>query len=318
MKYVFATALVDFKIAQVLKNPMPIKSGLFVTNNPAHLAGFMKPGHIVTIGSMETRPFTNGDTVLYRIDEFSDTSRGPEEVINFLRETQAFLTATWLKQDNSANCEMAFGFSQEPDGNVHSNSLALQYTDHSGGRKEISVDTASLSEICAFHATSFQGIKEQDFPAHTAFRNTFTRTDRAARFLQQARSSEDLGQKIANYCSFFEALLSTSASELSHQLAERVAFLLSGEPSERLRLFRQVKRAYSVRSKIVHGDVLSPGLISGLVEIAHVCDEVARALLLKILQDADLRRLFNSGSNGLLDAHMLNLIFGIETTTDLS
>ncbi|MGO4390541.1 hypothetical protein AB4Z46_04205 [Variovorax sp. M-6] len=311
MKIVFATALVDFTVKQRLRKPRLIRDQLFVTNNPAHLAAFLTTDYIVSIGSLEARPLTNGDTVLYRIAELPDASVIPVEVINFLREAQAFLTATWLREDNSANCELAFSFVQGTMSHVHSNSLAVQYTHHSGEHKSMTVDEDGLGEICDHHASYLRGIKQQDLPAHTTFRKTVNRIDRSTRFLQQARSSEDLGQKIANYCSFFEALLSTSASELSHQLSERIAFLLAEMPTERLRIFREVKKAYGVRSKIVHGDVLSQNLITGLVDISRTCDELARSLILKILHDGELKILFIDGTNESLDAHLLNLIFGL-------
>ncbi len=49
--------------------------------------------------------------------------------------------------------------------------------------------------------------------------------------------------------------MSASSAELSHQLAERAAFLLKSLGA--LRAFKATKKAYSVRSKIVHGDTLS-------------------------------------------------------------
>ncbi|MEJ1127791.1 hypothetical protein V9L20_09430 [Variovorax sp. CCNWLW225] len=311
MRYAFATALIDFQIDSMLKSPVAIKNGLFVTNNPGHVARFLQTSHIVTIGSLEAKPLTGGSVVLYRVDDLPDISQASVEVINFLREVQAFLTAAWLKKDNSANCELAFSFGQETP-HVHSNSLALQYTDHSGGRKSIKVDEGLLAEICKLHATSFQGVTQQNFPAHTVFRKSIARLDRGMKFLQQARSSDDLGQKVANYCSFFEALLSTSASELSHQLSERIAFLLSDDPNKRLGFFKDVKKAYGVRSKIVHGDILTAGVIASLVDVARTCDEFARSLVLKIVQEPHLDALFNTGSNELLDAYMLNLIFGVK------
>jgi Apea-like HEPN len=220
-------------------------------------------------------------------------------------------------EDNSANCELAFALCQEFK-HVHSNALALNYTTHSGVRKQVEVNEVGARVLTETHSKFFQGIRQQDHPEHTAFRKTTARLDRATRFLQQARSSEDLGQKIANYCSFFEALLSTSPAELSHQLSERAAFFLSNSPSERMRLFREIKRAYGIRSKIVHGDILSPSAITSLVDIARNCDDTARALMLKISLTPELSALMNEGTTDALDAYMLELIFGLNTVADVA
>jgi hypothetical protein len=316
MRYAYVTALIDFRISGELKAPLKIKENLFLTNNPEHIARYTNPSHLVTIGTLEARLLTDGSPVVYKLDKLRRREDAPAEVINFLREVQGLLMAAWLEEDNSVNCELAFAFSQEFM-HVHSNALALNYSTHDGSRKQMEVDEDGARRLAEMHRKFFQGIRVQDHPEHTAFRKTIARLDRAIRFLQQARSSDDLGQKIANYCSFFEALLSTSSAELSHQLSERAAFFLSNSPSERLRLFREIKKAYGIRSKIVHGDILSTSAIASLVDIAGSCDRTARALMLKIILDPDLSVLMNDGSNDAIDTYMLDLIFGVRSAASV-
>jgi hypothetical protein len=315
MRYVYVTALIDFRITEKLRTPLQIKPGLYLTNNPEHVAAYTNTYHLLTVGTLEARLLTDGSPVLYKLDELKSPQDAQVETVNFLREVQGFLTAMWLTQDNSVNCELAFALSQELM-HAHSNALALSYTCHDGTRKVLEVDLKEVSTVIEIHAKSFQGIREQDRPKHTAFRKTISRVDRAMNFLQQARSADDLGQKIANYCSFFECLLSTSSAELSHQLSERAAFFLTDDPADRLRIFRDMKKAYGVRSKIVHGDILSPNAISGLVQISKHCDDTARALVRKILHHPVLDDLMTTGSNEALDAHMFDLIFGLRKTVD--
>lgn len=315
MKYAYVTALIDFWITEKLRAPIQIKENLFLTNNPEHIASYTNTYHLLTIGSLEARLLTNGNPVLYRLDELRRREDATVEIVNFLREAQGFLMATWLAEDNSVNCELGFALSQELM-HVHSNALALSYSTHSGARRQVEVNEGGARSLADMHRRFFQGMRKQDHPEHTAFRRTTLRLDRAARFLQQARSAEDLGQKIANYCSFFEALLSTSSAELSHQLSERAAFFLSNSPPERIRIFREIKKAYGVRSKIVHGDVLSSIAIAGLVDVAKNCDDTARALMLKIIMNPELDALMSDGSNEAIDAYMLDLIFGVKVIAD--
>ncbi len=310
MRYIYITALIDFHIAEKLKSPLEIKDGLYITNNPSHAAAQLSTASIVTIGTLEARLLTGHTPVIYKLDDQSDPEGAHVEVINFLREVQAFLTATWLIRDNSANCELAFAFCLGNQ-HVHSNALALHYSHHSGVKRPMTVDASQLREICALNRDNFTGKRKQDSPLHTSFRKSTGRLSRAMLFLQQARSADDLGQKIANYCSFFEATLSTSSSELSHQLSERVAFFLRDSPEERLALFRDVKKAYGVRSKIVHGDVLAQGTIDSLVNVAETCDATARQVVRKIVGNKSLSKLLDESSNDAIDSYMMNLIFGV-------
>lgn len=315
MKHLYLTALIDFDISERLSTPLEIKTGLFLTNNSDHLASFLSTEHMLSVGHLEATLLTNGSPVLYKTDDVRRPEDAHVEVINFLREAQGFLMATWLREDNSVNCELAFALGLDIN-HVHSNALAFHYTHHSGSRTRLSATRDELSEIAEFHRKSFQGLREQDRPSHTTFRRAIPRVDRGILFLQQARSSVDLGQKIANYCSFFEAVLSTSSAELSHQLAERAAFFLFDDPVKRLQVFREIKKAYGVRSKIVHGDVLSDSAIAGLVEVARTCDDISRALMLKIVQNSGIEKLLNQGSNDALDTHMQELIFGLKRASD--
>lgn len=52
-----------------------------------------------------------------------------------------------------------------------------------------------------------------------------------------------------------ESLLTTQSMEITHNLAERVAVLLGPGPDSRLAKYREVKKLYATRSKIVHGKV---------------------------------------------------------------
>lgn len=50
-----------------------------------------------------------------------------------------------------------------------------------------------------------------------------------------------------------EALLSTQDMEITHQLSERAAFLLSSDPDQRIEVYRRMKKFYGQRSSFVHG-----------------------------------------------------------------
>ena len=53
----------------------------------------------------------------------------------------------------------------------------------------------------------------------------------------------------------FEAVLSTDNNEITHQIAERTAYLLEKGEDQRHETYRRMKRLYNTRSRVVHGDV---------------------------------------------------------------
>lgn len=310
MKYAYLTAIIDLKFDEKLKHPVEIKKGLFVTNNSAHTAGLLPTNKIITIGQLESKLILSDCPVLFKLEDASSPIEAHTEVINLLREAQAFLTSVWLLKDNSANCELGFALCQESE-HTHSNALALHYSTSEGNKALATLNSQELKAVCETHSTHFQGAREQDRTHPTNFRTGTKRLDRAGLFLQQARSADDLGQKIANYCSFFESLFSTSSSELSHQLSERCAFFLDEAPIDRLNRFKSIKKAYGVRSKIVHGDTLKAATIEELPTISKSCDDAARKSISLICSNQNISRIF-SGPNDALDDFMHKLIFGMK------
>ena len=96
----------------------------------------------------------------------------------------------------------------------------------------------------------------------------------------------DLPHKVANYCTSFEALVSTSSTELSHQVSERVAVLIGKDSAEAEKIYRDLKRAYDTRSKLVHGDQLTATNDRYLIE-AQNCDKYLRRVLNTVLFETD-------------------------------
>ena len=71
--------------------------------------------------------------------------------------------------------------------------------------------------------------------------NDISRVERAFLFVHSARNSFSLPKKIAMYIAALETLFSKDGSELSHKVAERVAFYLGGIKNEKMYTYRKVK-----------------------------------------------------------------------------
>jgi hypothetical protein len=94
-------------------------------------------------------------------------------------------------------------------------------------------------------------------------------------------------------CAALEALFSSDASELSHKLSERVAWLMSRGTDERTDLYRKVRNAYQVRSSFVHGDS-SPRSFEKSVEASVFLDDLLRKIFATLDRDKTLGRLFGT------------------------
>ena len=111
-----------------------------------------------------------------------------------------------------------------------------------------------------------------------------------------------------------ETLFTTSSSELTYRLSERVAFFLGNSKTERIELFDDIQKAYKVRSSVVHGDTLSASLhkMDLLSELSVKCDDVLRKAILTIYKVPNLYEIFAGFDNKRIDEYFKARIFGAE------
>lgn len=110
-----------------------------------------------------------------------------------------------------------------------------------------------------------------------------------------------------------EALFGTeSTSETTHRLAQRIGIFVGNSPEDRKQQFLAAKRAYSWRSKIVHGSKLAKLSSENSVELATFTERILRTAMNKILLTPSLLEKFDSiGRENFLD----DLVFQITQTT---
>jgi len=131
---------------------------------------------------------------------------------------------------------------------------------------------------------------------------------RAFYWVQAGRSAAGIGQRVACFCTALESLFATSSVELTHQLAERTAIFLAEESNRREEIYRQVKRAYGVRSKVIHGEVIRQSRTSELIMASQECDGLLREVIQKVVGDREARATFD-GTNDRIDRYFLQLLF---------
>jgi hypothetical protein len=73
------------------------------------------------------------------------------------------------------------------------------------------------------------------------------------RYFNYAHKREKTEDKLIDYMIAFESLFIKEKAELSYRLSLRVAAFLGGDHTEKGRIFKLMRKAYGIRSDIVHG-----------------------------------------------------------------
>lgn len=313
-KILFIINIEHLQISQDLQRGEKVGDRFRLTNNSSVICGLITPVFRFSAGGLETSYLEKTGAIAYAIEEqqpFPDDDAAQAFLLRRLAEVHIFLHMLWLIKDNSVNVELAYlqhPYENSPRSRVSRISFARANSTALG---EVALTQFSREEIHearkAFAHLSLDNIILRPQSATLEI----SRLERAFYFLQAARGASDLGVKISNYCTCFEALFSTDAQELGHKLAERIACFLEAELTNRLELYRAVKKAYGIRSKVVHGVAGSPRLREALKDAASLCDEVARKVLVRILSDSTHRNQFmTKGGEDRMEEYLLSLVLG--------
>ncbi len=283
---------------------------LLVTNNVDYIRRLIQPEYLSPIiGSLEMDFLLSGRPVVYRTALLDKEEDFNDKLVEFLYEVQAFLQSFWFDMDCSVNNELAFSIHWS-DGNarIDSNFLATHFTDAQGRTTDLSFDKAELDKLTSSYYRKLQPLTQWLGQHLSQMISETHRAERALYHIVRARAQSDLGLKITDYCSSFEAFLSTSPAELSHQLAERISLLLAQNISTRISLYKTVKTIYRIRSKIVHGATLTTNELNNLAQMSAKCDDIARNMFKAFFDDQSLREAMSTADTCILDQYHLNKI----------
>jgi hypothetical protein len=307
MKCNFFTVLRGLKVNENLGGGDKFGLIFRITNDRKTIEKLLSSEIKQQIGILETNALLSGDLVVMCSLDMPDDMTPLEYLDLRIAQLQSFQFAMWLAKDHSVNTEMSYLTYQLPDSwGITSNFRAVQYRNAHGKAEVVQLTREHLKGIRNLWLTAFS--PQVDITRrNTQMRTDSTREERAIFFIDLARSESDLAIKITLYCSAFETLLSTSQTELAHQLSERISFFLARNKSERHQIYKDVKDAYNVRSKIVHGATLSAQKISQLPEISCRCDSHIRQLMILILTNSALNEIFKQ-PNGKFDETLIKMI----------
>jgi hypothetical protein len=323
-------ALRSLRILSPTGRGVHVMDGTYISNEAAQVERLVSRPMRVAIGGNEFLSMLDGGTIAY----WKDLPNEPEPaaavayVTTWLHCLRALFMALWLVRDNAVNCETGYLEHDVPgQGLSHtSNFIAALFSTARGTTDPVAFTVDEIRRAREYFKTFFFPVMFNASPGRdmneeierlTALAQPalisakgVTRLTRLLYFLSAARSAHDLGVKISLYMTCFEIMFSVESTELTHRLSERVAVFLYTEPGDRLSAYRRMKRGYNIRSKVIHGSVLTNTLERELAEASVEIDELLRRLVERLASDPDARLTFELDDVKLED-YFLKLTLGV-------
>lgn len=216
--------------------------------------------------------------------------------------TQTFLTALWLVKDNAVNTGNFYGWHLET-GTVIGDYPKLLLSSSKGEYVSTSFTVEETNQAMEFQKEVIKySSKNKDevdvsnpivgleVSAMNNFnkRNTTFDDDRITRALKMsliARSQSFLPAKISSYITAIEALVSSNRESLTMQVAERVPKIIGGSKEDKITIHDNLREAYNIRSKFVHGDKVSEKTVRMLDQVSENMDGILRKLIIKVIYE---------------------------------
>jgi hypothetical protein len=214
-------------------------------------------------------------------------NRGTRFTFALLRVVQNYVFNLWKLKDNNIYIRDGFLYVYEEniaDGATFKASLSAitSFSDISAKMSKFSTsELKQFEEI--INKISLKELFSDPFDYKISTHDHFfkysksERFDRAWYFILNARAANTLPMKIVSYCTALECIFTTGRSELIHRIAERVAIMTEVDVEKRVKVYNIVKKAYDVRSTVVHGALLK-GENDHLKEISIEVDKILRNL----------------------------------------
>jgi hypothetical protein len=312
----FITSFRHLKISEEIDESIEIIPGINITNNESIFEKLLTPELAQGIGILELNYLLTAPNIVfgqYDNDDLKDKEDHPEALLlAIILWIEGLFRNAWLIKDHAMECDAAFlQFNyNESLSQLFSNYLAVRPAFADGTySKEIEM---SIDELKAWGSKNDQIESylhtKQSLSISFMMEKGFSRTGRALQFVTAARNSPNLAFRITHYCSAFETLFTTDSAELAHKLSERVAFFLGNQGHSKEKVFSDLKKAYTIRSKLTHGDTLNAKQIEELPLISKTCDRYLREIINTLFSQEQLLRVFDSHNEGV-ETYFHKLIF---------
>jgi len=312
MHRTFLVGISGLKISNNLGRGDKLDDKTFITNNKETIRALIPREAITVIGELEMLWILDAGAVIYSLEDMSphmtDKSAYNKFLAYMMTHAASFLHTLWHTKDHA--CLLGKGYLFDDQFAVGGCSRGYDFVKATGEQSPTEVSREELGTARSlFRLLTGSGVGYSS-KITRIIKESSNRLSRADAHRLAATTSPDVAFKIASYCSALEALFSTSSAELSHQLSERVAFLLEDDPGRRRLLYEDLKRAYTFRSKAVHGDHIKQKDWDGLRGVSVRCDEIVRRVYSKIFASDDLQEILVSSAEDIND-FFLDRIVGV-------
>lgn len=247
----------------------------------------------VAAGLIEFQHLKEADHLIVSVPEDKDCwddrfTHGDHALKVWMMYLDWALQDTWLVADNCIICEIAYcKFTANGRTTWSNNNLYAQASMADGHRMK----TVTWNEEM-IGAWAREGLRLREHLHETGYdiftditSNKVTRFARFLQFVQAARRESFPAIKIAQMCSALESLFSTTETELTHRLSERVAFFLGGDPEQMEGTYKFIKKAYAIRSQVTHGSPVNAKLAGSTAEISKAMVDILREIAFKVISD---------------------------------
>lgn len=305
-KFLFLSSFRNLSITSPIEDHFTLLPSINISNVDSKKHELIDDRIAKMIGQVELTHLHNSPNFVFCEIEKSDFQELDSEkiLLLLLLWIKNMFKSAWVLFDHSMDCDAAylFHYNERDRLKCTSNFLAQRSTRSDSTMKEIYLDINDLQKWERIHNeinSYFQTKESGDF--RFFMEKGYCRSRRALEFVDSARLAPNIGFKIAHYISAFEALFSTNPSELSHKLSERVAFFLGTYGYSKREVFQNMKAAYDVRSKLVHGATLSDTKIKDMLKISSCCDTYLRKIMNLLFGETNLKEKIDVSPNALDD-----------------
>jgi hypothetical protein len=261
----------------------------YITNDKSYIKN-MVSGLQSYMGSIEWRYISelcgviiHGSENLYlEVDRDLETEI-EKMTIKYLYGIMAFSGRLWLVKDNAAYQDRIWVIVRNYGKIlfVHNNNINVRdsKSDGSYGIEKFTRDEMKFARV----ATPKDVIGSWGNERPTALNSESSRFSRFDYYIQNARKTSDVALKVANYCSALESIVSSSGTEISHQVAERVSCLIEARGNSRIETYKNIKKSYDIRSKTIHGASFKEKNFNDIIRSSNNLDEICRKMSFMLL-----------------------------------
>lgn len=286
---------------------------LLITDQSEVKDALLTENTVYALGAMQADWFRSCPALLMSVVKTDQlpTDKYDAYIDQAMGECHSFLQGIWLVQDHSINFHHAtLVVTQSDDRCSYITNSLVWYASTSAGQIVKTAFSASDLKLAAGFTKQIRAAQSGDTrpttsileavlahqvdPSDSIHLPLTTRVQLAFNFLALVQNARDLGLRLAYYCSCFETLFSTDASEMTHKIAERAAYVLGSNGEDRLRIYDVVRKAYTVRSQVIHGDTISKKLLPDLRQLCVNMDSMLRQCLRAAIGETEFAAILGS------------------------